>query len=96
MRWTWDQAKNDTNKRAYGLSFETALLVFDDPLAATRDDPFPTEQRWRTIGNVGGVTLLVVHTWPETERDTGDRIGRIISARKATRRERRAYEEGKC
>ena len=39
------------------------------------------------------VVLLVVHTWPE-EDETGEEVGRIISARKATRRERRAYEEG--
>jgi len=39
------------------------------------------------------VLLLVIHTWPE-EPEEGEQVGRIISARKATARERRAYEEG--
>lgn len=55
MRWTWAPGKNDANRRAHGLSFETAVLVFDDPLAATRDDPYPYEARWRTMGLVGGL-----------------------------------------
>ena len=44
---------------------------------------------------VGTVLLFVVHTWPEPIPETGEEIGRIISARKATKHERRAYEEGK-
>jgi uncharacterized protein len=39
------------------------------------------------------VVVLVVHTWPEEDPDTGEQVGRIISARKATARERKAYEE---
>ena len=94
MRWIWNQGKNDANKRTHGLSFETAALIFDDPLAVTRGDPYPTEQRWQTIGMAGTVVVIVAHTWPEYSWETGDEIGRIISARKATRRERKAYEEG--
>jgi uncharacterized DUF497 family protein len=41
VRWTWTDTKNRTNKRDHGLSFETALLVFDDPLALSRPDPHP-------------------------------------------------------
>ncbi|MGA7713823.1 MAG: BrnT family toxin [Rhizomicrobium sp.] len=93
MRWTWDAKKNRANKLAHGLSFETALLVFDDPLAASRPDPESEEERWQTVGMVGTVVLFVVHTWPEPE-ENGEEIGRIISARKATAREKRAYEEG--
>ena len=37
------------------------MLVFDDPLAMTRDDPYPDEPRWRTMGMVGSVVLIVVH-----------------------------------
>ncbi|MCY4110387.1 MAG: BrnT family toxin, partial [Chloroflexi bacterium] len=66
----------------------------DDPMSATREDPFPGEQRWRTIGMVGTQVVMVVHTWPGVDAETGELIGRIISARKATRREREAYEEG--
>ena len=70
------------------------MLVFDDPLAITRDDPYPDELRWRTMGMVGSVVLIVIHTWPEVAWGSGEQVGRIISARKATRRERAAYEEG--
>ncbi|HUB45289.1 MAG TPA: BrnT family toxin [Acetobacteraceae bacterium] len=94
LRWTWRGDKNRTNKRDHGLGFETAQRVFDDPLAASRPDPHPDGDRWQTIGLVGTVVLFVVHTWPETDRLTGDDTGRIISARKATAHERNAYEEG--
>ena len=43
---------------------------------------------------VGQVVLMVVHTWPEADQVTGEEMGRIISARKATSHERKAYEEG--
>ena len=93
MRWTWDQTKNEANLQAHGLGFEAAAFVFDDPLSATREDPYPYEQRWRTMGMVGTQVVMVVHTWPNLDTGTGEEIGRIISARKATRREREAYEE---
>ena len=96
MRWEWDPYKNETNRRTHHLSFETAMLVFGDPFAMTRDDPFPYEQRWRTVGMIGPVVVMVVHTWPEPGPGpgTGEEVGRIISARKATKHEREAYEEG--
>jgi uncharacterized protein len=51
------------------------------------------EKRWQTVGMVADVVLFVVHT--ALEADDGEQpIGRIISARKATARERKAYEEG--
>jgi uncharacterized protein len=88
--WTWNQTKNRDNTRKHGLSFETAQLVFDDPYALSRPDPFPDEHRWQTVGVIGRVAIFVVHTWPDADDD----VGRIISARKATAHERRAYEEG--
>ena len=94
MQWIWDQAKNEANLRTHSLSFEAAVFVFDDPMSATREDPYPHEQRWRTIGMVGTQVVMVVHTWPDLDTETGEAIGRIVSARKATRREREAYEEG--
>jgi uncharacterized DUF497 family protein len=93
MRWTWDRDKARANRTKHGLSFETAVLVFDDPLQLSRPDPHPDGDRWHTIGLVGSVLLLVVHTWPD-ESEEDEPVGRIISARKATAYERRAYEEG--
>jgi uncharacterized DUF497 family protein len=92
LRWVWNESKNRDNKRRHGLSFNTARLVFDDPLAASRRDPHPGEERWQTIGIIGSVAVFVVHTWPEPDSE-GEETGRIISARKATKYERRAYEE---
>ena len=63
-------------------------------MAVTRSDSYPGEQRWRTLGMVGTTIVLVVHTWPEDDWPTDDEVGRIISARKATARERTAYAQG--
>jgi uncharacterized DUF497 family protein len=94
LRWTWDQNKATANRAKHGLSFETAAHVFDDPFHASKPDPHLDRDRWLTIGLVGRVLLLVIHTWPEVEVEGEEPIGRIISARKATPPERKAYEEG--
>jgi uncharacterized protein len=94
MRWIWDPHKDRANKRDHRLSFETAQLVFDDVLAVSRPDPTMDEERWQTVGLIGQVIVFVVHTSPERDREGGEEVGRIISARKATPHERKAYEEG--
>ena len=89
----WDEAKNRVNKAKHKVSFELARLVFDDPLHMShRERVVDGEERWQTIGQVGGVVLiLVAHTW----QDVGnEEVIRIISARKADARERKRYEEG--
>jgi uncharacterized DUF497 family protein len=94
LRWIWDPDKSRGNRLAHGLGFETARLVFDGPLATSRLDSHAHELRWHTIGMIGNVVMLVVHTWPEPDPETGEEVGRIIGARKATSHERKAYEEG--
>lgn len=94
MQWIWHDEKNRTNKRDHGLSFEAAQYVFNDSLAVSRRDPYLVEERWQTIGLIGQMTVFVVHTWPKPDPATGEETGRIISARRATAHERRAYEEG--
>lgn len=94
MLWEWDQAKNRANLQAHGIEFETAILVFSDPLAETVEDPYPNEQRWRTMGVVGTAAIMVVHTLAGLDPGSGEEVGRIIAARKLTRRERQHYEEG--
>ena len=93
MRWIWDTAKNKANKKRHGLSFDVAQYVFDDPLSASRRDPYPDEERWQTIGMIDSVIVIVIHTYPKVDTKSGEEIGRIISARKATKHERKAYEE---
>lgn len=91
MRFVWDGAKAAANARKHRVSFEEASTVFADELAATAADPDHSvgEERWITFGVSSRRRLLAVsHTDEE-----GDII-RIISARPATRSERKLYEEG--
>lgn len=91
MRIVWDEDKNRSNRAKHGVSFELASLVFGDPLQISELDPYEIEERWRTLGLVKGVViLLVVHTVKGDEN--GEEEIRIISARKATQVERKAYE----
>ncbi len=93
MDFTWDPIKDGINKSKHGISFETASLVFSDPLhMSVLHRVVNGEQRWKTMGLVGGlVIIVVVHTYTEKE---DKEIIRIISARKATKRERKYYEKG--
>lgn len=77
MYFVWDESKNQTNQRKHRVSFETARLVFDDPLHICRCDRIENgELRWQTLGSVGGVVvLLVAHTITEAD---GEEIIRII------------------
>ena len=95
LEFDWDPEKASSNRARHGVSFEDAMTVFLDPLALSRLDEAhgEPEERWVTLGRSGpGRLLLVVHTYIEL---IDDRIAiRIISARTATRREARQYEEG--
>jgi len=84
----WDFKKAKTNIEKHGVSFEEASTAFRDPLSLTIDDPLHSrdEERLVLIGmSYNNHLLVIVHT----ERD--DNI-RIISARKATKKERKYYE----
>jgi uncharacterized DUF497 family protein len=91
MRFVWDERKSRRNRARHKVSFDTATLVFEDPCALSISERIADgEERWQTMGLIGGaVVLLVAHT--VEERD-GEEVIRIISARKATAHERRAYE----
>ena len=93
MPWNWDPTKNEDNKAKHRVPFEIARQVFRDENALTYDDPYPDEPRFRTIGRVEPSLLIVIHTEEDPDPLTGERAGRIISARKATLRERAIYEE---
>lgn len=90
MDFEWDETKAETNEGKHGVSFTEAMTVFADPLSITADDPRHADDadRFLTMGiSVAGRLLVVSHT------DRGD-VVRIISARSATRRERKDYEDG--
>ncbi len=91
MRFEWDEDKSRRNLAKHKVSFKTASLVFDDPQALTiQDREVEGEERWSTVGMVFGAVLLVAHTYRD---EAGDEVIRLISARKAIARERRAYAE---
>ncbi len=92
MQFTWDERKNRANQRKHGITFETAILVFDDPYQiATQEREVEGELRWQTIGMVKGIQiLLVAHTVSES---SDEEVIRIISARKATPQERSIYAQ---
>jgi uncharacterized DUF497 family protein len=92
LRFEWDDKKNASNLRKHGVDFDTASLVFDDPMhLPTLERVIEGEARWQTIGLADGVLLLlVVHTVEDEE----DEVIRIISARRAEAHERRRYERG--
>jgi hypothetical protein len=89
--YEWDPAKERSNVRKHGVDFDLARRVFDDPDAISDRDRFEGgEYRWQTTGLVNGVNLLLV---AHTVRDSrGAETIRIISARSATRKEKRRYE----
>jgi len=91
-RYDWDEAKNQSNYIKHGISFQTAILIFDDPNVVSEVERIVDgEERWQSMGVIGGVlVILVAHTW---ELQGSDEIIRVISARKATPKERQRYEE---
>ena len=89
MIYEWDREKARENLRKHDVSFEEAATVFLDPLAVTYPDPDHSDEESReiTVGQSAKQRLVFVS---HTQR--GDRT-RIISARKATRRERKQHEK---
>lgn len=85
----WDPEKAQSNLKKHGVSFDEAATVLSDTLSSTIWDPLhaDVEDRFITIGeSFSARTIVVIHT------DREDRI-RIISARLATKQERKTYEE---
>lgn len=89
VRFEWDPAKAAANKRKHGVSFEEAMTCFSDPLALLLEDRRHAE-RLVLVGE-STRTRVIFTVYAELDDDDGVRI---ISARRATREERRTYEEG--
>jgi uncharacterized DUF497 family protein len=88
VNFTWDPRKAASNQKKHGVTFEEAATVFADPLALAIQDEVH-EERTLLLGLSERIrVLLVVHV--ELDDDTV----RLITARRATARERRRYEEG--
>lgn len=92
IHFEWDEAKAHANLKKHHVSFELAARVFFDPLTLAYQDRIENgEHRWQTLGMVEGcLVLLVAHA---VGHDEGGEVIRIISARKADKKERKHYEE---
>ena len=90
MEFEWDEVKAKANERKHGIDFTEAMTAFADPLSLTGYDPDHSseEDRYITMGySAEGRLLVVCHT-------DRDEVVRIISAREASRGERKDYEDG--
>ncbi|WP_375492552.1 BrnT family toxin [uncultured Nostoc sp.] len=88
MKFEWDKNKNQQNIQKHGISFEEATEIFDGVVFTSIDERYDYEEiREVSIGSIQGVVIITVaHT------DRNGKI-RLISARKATPKERRTYYE---
>lgn len=93
MLWfDWDERKNRSNRAKHRVWFEEAQTVFEDPRGRLFEDPDHSEEEERFVllgMSSAGRVLIVVHCYRESES-----LIRIISARKASKKEVRSYEEG--
>ena len=93
MLFIWDPNKAAANVKKHGISFDLAVTVFNDPLHLSMlDGKERGEERWVTIGLAAdSQSLVVIHLYNEVGNNE---VVRIVSARKATRKEKKQYEEG--
>jgi len=85
VRYEWDKKKEDENIKKHGLDFETATLIWESITLTELDGRFDYgEERFVAVGEVDERAIAVVFTWRQANR-------RIISARKASRDERKRY-----
>jgi len=93
MKFEWDKNKEKINIQKHGVTFEQASFVFTDQFALNRfdDEHSEDEDRWVLLGkSLNETLLLVVHTFRDND---GIEFVRIISARKATKKEKKVYQK---
>jgi uncharacterized DUF497 family protein len=94
MEFSWDESKNQENRKKHAIDFKEASEAFDDPLHISildkRFDYF--DERWITIGATRKRTILVIGHLYYLEHN-GTEVVRIITARRATKKEKQQYEK---
>lgn len=93
-KFEWDTEKAKINKNKHKVNFEHAATIFKDPRAISiyDNEHSENEDRWITMGlSISGTLLTVNHTYQQV--DDKNAIVRIISSRKASKQERKQYEE---
>ncbi len=86
VRFAWDEAKRQSNLRKHGLDFADAEAVFAGLILTFEDERFDRERRCITIGLIEGLVVFIAHT-------ESNEVIRVISMRKATKREQKLYFE---
>jgi uncharacterized DUF497 family protein len=91
-RFEWDENKNRENLKKHRIDFETAQFVFDDPQHISEVTQIVAgEERWTTVGYIDNIALIAVgHTYRD---EPPNETYRLITARRATKKERKQYEE---
>lgn len=96
MRFDWDEAKRQGNIEKHGIDFLRAAIVAAAPMF-TRQSDRRGEQRWVCVGELEGRVVAVVYTDRTVVTESGTvTVRRIISARRATKWERNAYDEARA
>jgi len=93
MKFEWDKKKEKINIQKHGVTFEQASYVFADKFALNRFDNEHSEdeERWVLLGkSLNETLLLIIHTF---RNDDKIEFVRIISARKATKKEKKTYHK---
>ena len=93
MKFEWDKSKEEVNIQKHNVTFEQASYVFTDKFALNKfdDDHSNSEDRWVILGkSLNETLLLVIYTF---RNDDGTEFVRIVSARKATKKEKTAYQK---
>lgn len=86
MKYEWDREKAEKNRQKHGIDFADAVTALEDDAGLTLEDQYSDEERFVTVGmDALGRHLVVIYTW------RGERI-RLISARRATRSERKQFQ----
>ena len=91
LQFEWDPSKEEINIQQHGVTFEQASYMFADPFALSKYDSkySENEDRWVLSGkSLSEIILVVVHTFRDND---GMEFVRIISARKATKKEQQVY-----
>jgi len=91
----WNATKAESNYVKHGIRFELAVEVFSDPFAKSEQDRVENgEERWRVLGMTSRKNWLLMVAYALRLDDEDNEIVRIISARRASKQERKIYEHG--
>ena len=97
IQFEWDNAKARANEKKHGVSFDDAVQIFEDPHVISEQDRIVDgELRWQSVGMIEQMLVVLVAHTSELSVASDIEVIRVISARRATRHERRRYDENRA